>query len=53
MAKEHLRMDEAIRRIREAKKHLKEGNVEKAIDTTPCVGCKDKLRRILDRKKGR
>lgn len=46
MAKEHLTLGETIKRIREAKKHLKEGNLDKAIDTTPCVGCKEKLRQM-------
>lgn len=52
MAKKRETLGETIQRIREAKRHIKEGNIEKAIETTPCKGCKDKLRKILDRKKG-
>lgn len=44
--KEHLRLGEAVRRIAEAKKHLKAGNIDKAIATTPCEDCKDKLRQM-------
>lgn len=52
LGKKHLSLGDTIQRIREAKKHLKQGNLDKAIDSTPCEGCKDKLRRIKDRKKG-
>ena len=41
--KEHLSMGEAVRRIAEAEKQLKAGNIDKAIEATPCKGCKDKM----------
>lgn len=52
MAKEHMSMGEAVRRIAEAKKQLEAGNIDKAIELTPCLNCKKKLeamRKSLDR----
>jgi len=36
-------MGEAVRRIAEAEKQLKAGNIDKAIEATPCPECKKKL----------
>lgn len=36
-------MGEAVRRIAEAQKQLDAGNIDKAIEATPCEGCKDKM----------
>lgn len=41
--KEHMPMSEAIRRITEAQKQLDAGNIDKAIEATPCPGCKEKM----------
>lgn len=43
MSKERMSMGEAVRRIAEAKKQLKAGNIDKAIEATPCPNCKEKM----------
>lgn len=48
----HMTMGEAVRRIAEAERQLKAGNIDKAIEATPCPECKKKLeamRKSLDR----
>jgi len=43
LSKEHMTMGEAVRRIAEAERQLKAGNIDKAIEATPCEGCKEKM----------
>jgi len=43
MPNRRLTLGETIQRIVEAKRHLKDGNIQKAIETTPCEDCKKKL----------
>lgn len=44
MPKEHMRLGETVRKIAEAERHLKAGNLAKAAETTPCEDCRDKIR---------
>jgi len=46
-------MGEAVRRIAEAKRQLKAGNIDKAAELTPCPGCKEKLLRMKEALKDR
>jgi hypothetical protein len=41
-------MGEAVRRIAEAEKQLKAGNIDEAIRLSPCPECKEKMRKMKE-----
>lgn len=45
-------LGEAVRRIAEAEKQLKAGNIDKALELTPCIGCKEKLLKMKEALEG-